>query len=102
MFKKNEVKKKEKSSFKRYWSFLGIILATTSLVLSLVALNQHYEGSWGGFVVFLINLPFSAVILFIGHALNFNQVPLIICMGMVQWYFIGWLIEYMIKRFHSK
>lgn len=88
--------------FKLRWSFLGAILATTSLVLSLVALSQHYEGSWGGFFVFLINLPISLVPLVLGNLLGFNQVPFIICAGIAQWYFVGWFIELAIKRVNSK
>ena len=87
---------------KLYWSFLGAILATTSLVLSLVALSQHFEGSWRGFVVFLINLPVSLVILILGNILGLDQVPFIICAGIVQWYFVGWFIELAIERNNSK
>lgn len=88
--------------FKSCWSFLGAILATTSLVLSLVALNQHYEGSWGEFVVFIINLPVSLVILILGNILGVDQVPFIICAGMAQWYFVGWSIGHAISRSNSK
>lgn len=84
------------------WSFLGTILATTSLVSSVIVLNQQYEGSWGGFLIFLINLPISVAPLVLGNLLGLNQVPLIICAGIAQWYFIGWLIELTIKRINSK
>ncbi len=79
--------------FNVVWSFLGAILATVSLALSLVLLSQPSEGSWGGFTVFVLNLPASLVPLVIGNFLDFNQVPLMIGSGVVQWYFAGWLID---------
>jgi hypothetical protein len=88
--------------FKSYWSFLGSILATISLVLSLVILDQNYEGSWGGFAIFLFNLPISAVILILGDKLGFAQVPFIIAAGVAQWYLVGWAIGRAFKAFKAE
>ncbi len=89
-------------SFNVIWSFLGATLAMVSLLLSLAVLSQPSEGSWGGFAVFVLNLPLSLVPLLLGYILGFNQVPLMIASGMIQWYFVGWLIEIAIRRYRSR
>jgi hypothetical protein len=90
------------ASFELRWSLLGATLAFICLVVSLIALGQHYEGSWGGFVVFQINFPISLVPLVLGNLLGLDQVPFIICAGIAQWYVVGSFIESAIKRVNSQ
>lgn len=88
--------------FKYRWSLFGIFLAGCSLVISLAVLSQQYEGSWGGFLLFLIALPISLTVLFLGNLFGFNLVPFIICAGVIQWYLVGWFIERAVKRSKSR
>ncbi len=70
-------------------SFLGLALAVLHCVVVFYIKNQSFEGSWGGFFLFLIDFPVS-LLSFVPIGLNgwlFFYV-----FGSIWWYGIGFFI----------
>lgn len=66
----------------------GISFAIGFAVIEGLVFAQHFEGSWGGFLIFLLALPASLLALIVGG----HPIALLIA-GLVQWYWIGSVID---------
>jgi hypothetical protein len=79
---------------------VGLALAITHTMICFAVEFRlvESEGSWGWFLVFLIDLPFSIIILPVQKVLP----PLIAfgTMGFIWWFFIGWLISKIVQRIY--
>lgn len=70
----------------------GIGLALLHVIVYFVVMAQHYEGSWSGFLIFLIDLPASLLILSLSNAFSIRtDIPLLIG-GTAWWFCLGLLI----------
>ena len=76
-------------------SSLGVALAVMSLGVTFFVWTQHFEGSWGGFVLFIINFPASLLALL---PLGLNQWVLFSVLGVVWWYVVGSCIERVLTK----
>ena len=88
------------ASFAKPLSLLGITLVVLHTLAIFFIYSQHYEGSWGGLLVFIIDFPVSALALIVvGHYVNFWLASAII--GGAWWYILGFLMANMVQRFRS-
>lgn len=73
---------------------LGLIFSLLYGLFSLIILNADIEGSWGGFILFILALPFSFISLLISNYFNnFIGNLLFILINMLWYYFFGWLLS---------
>jgi hypothetical protein len=78
-----------------YLNKLSWILFATHLALVFGILEQHFEGSWGGFLLFLLDFPVSLLsFLPVGWASWFFFGVI----GSLWWYVIGIVAVRSIKR----
>ena len=74
-------------------SYIGLALCAT-FVVAFVAINAlTFEGSWGGFLIFVIGFPISIPIVLVGALSPMAFKPLMLSCGCIWWYFVGWLVE---------
>jgi len=73
------------------------ILPALHLLLCFCVLQQHFEGSWGGFFIFLADYPFSILILLIADQLKLGIVALVV-LGTLWWYFLGWIAIFLLRK----
>ena len=76
----------------------GLVLAVAHTMLCFAVELRwiESEGSWGWFLVYLVDFPFSIAILPVQQVL-----PAIIAfgtMGFIWWFFLGWLIARLTQR----
>ncbi|QEY25332.1 succinate dehydrogenase [Neisseria zalophi] len=78
---------------------LGIYLSAIYGVIALIILGGNTEGSWDGFILFILAIPFSFLSIFITHYLN-NILGniLFVFLNMLWWYFVGWLFTKIIHK----
>lgn len=76
--------------FKYHISKAGSVLFLLHICFVMYVYVQDYEGSWGGFLLFIIDLPVS-LIAFI--PIGLNQWLFFGVVGSFWWYIIGCLIE---------
>ncbi len=75
---------------------LGLVLLTVHLAVVYWIYSQHFEGSWGGFFLFLIDFPIS-LLSFV--CVGWNQfIFFISVVGSLWWYSLGLIITALIKR----
>jgi hypothetical protein len=79
-------------------SWIGLALAALNAIIAIALFQHGFEGSWGGFFVFLINLPISVLALLIDYYVQPKYPWLLVLTGVVWWYVIGWWIERCIRR----
>lgn len=86
-------------TLKKRISPIGALLALIHFALSVLASTQQYEGSWG-YVLFAIpDFPVMLVIAGITRVLSLDSAwPLVIILGSIWWYFLGWFFEWALKR----
>ena len=75
------------------FSALGLFLFSMHFTISLWASNQHYEGSWGYYYFVLPDFPVVLIIAAANTVFELESAwPLLIILGSIWWYFLGWLI----------
>ncbi len=80
------------------WPIAGLIAAVIYVALSTIILAHPAEGSWSGFLVFLLGWPLTLPGLLLGHGSNMQ---LVICFGALQWFLLGglaWSVTVRIAR----
>jgi hypothetical protein len=73
---------------------LGFVFFILHVGTVFLVFKQDYEGSWGGFFLFILDMPASLLILL---PLHWNQWIFFGIFGSLWWYGIGFLIS-IIKR----
>jgi hypothetical protein len=68
-------------------SSLGVVLALLYFAFALFVLSQHYEGSWGGFLLFWTSFP-ASLLTFIFPGGRMGGVLLVV-VGVSWWYLVG-------------
>jgi hypothetical protein len=63
------------------------LLLLHSLLVAVIA-SQRYEGSWGGFLIYIIDLPVSLLYLHLVKSTS-QQVIASIVLGGIWWYVVG-------------
>jgi hypothetical protein len=71
-------------------SLLGLGFALANLLLTFFVWQSRFEGSWGGFLLFILNFPVS-MLSFI--PLGWNQWAFFLIFGPIWWYSIGFVAE---------
>jgi hypothetical protein len=74
---------------------LSLILAAAHLAAVIAVYSQHFEGSWGGFFLYVLDFPVSLLALL---PLGWNQWFFFGVIGSLWWYVIGGLILRLIKK----
>lgn len=64
---------------------IGVLAASAHAVLAFAIFGQHFEGSWGGFLMFAIDFPAS--VLFFLPGVN-GSWPAMIAIGSIWWYLV--------------
>jgi len=86
---------------KPYRSKLGLIFSLLYGMAAWIISVSPTEGSWNGFLLFVLALPFSIISLAITHFANRwldNTLPLFILLNMAGWYAMGCLFSYFGRR----
>jgi hypothetical protein len=84
---------------KHGFTWIGLGLAAFHLLLVWAIWSQHYEGSWGGFLLFLIDFPISILIV-VPSSIYGKWVSGWIAFGIVGtlwWYFFPLLASYVLR-----
>lgn len=68
----------------------GWVLAAVHLAVVLGVYKQHFEGSWGGFVLFLLDFPVSLLSFL---PIGWNQWIFFGVIGSLWWFAIGIIIR---------
>ena len=72
-------------------SKVGYVLLALHVLVVYGIYAQHFEGSWGGFVLFLIDLPISLLSFFIED--RTAQWTFFYVVGSIWWYVVGSIVE---------
>jgi hypothetical protein len=75
---------------------LGLILLAVHLAVVFWINMQNFEGSWGGFLIFLIDFPVSLLSFAFSGYVQFIYFMAVV--GSIWWYAIGLTISTLIKR----
>lgn len=67
-------------------SIVGVTLFMAHTLFVLFVHSQRYEGSWGGFLIFVVDFPFSLVYLV---PVGLDQWFMTTVFGGAWWYFLG-------------
>ena len=82
-------------------SRLGAVLCVAYVATFLVISVQEFEGSWGGFLLFVISLPLSMLILPAASAIGLPgptfDVALLVA-GVGWWYGVGYFVERLVSK----
>ncbi len=71
--------------------------------------SQHAEGGWGGFLVFVVDLPISILLVRLSNAMSLGSPIALLIGGTVWWFGLGILIvmlfrglsRFLTRFFHS-
>jgi hypothetical protein len=55
-------------------------------------MSRHFEGGWGGFPIFLVDLPASFIALLLSNVLGIRTEYVLLVVGTAWWFCIGMLI----------
>jgi len=75
---------------------IAICFAVGYLSMCLFIWSLHFEGSWGGMIMFLLALPFSVLSIVISNSIG--GAPAFLIMNAIWWYFLIRLIFYIKHR----
>jgi hypothetical protein len=75
--------------------FLGVCAAIGHTALALAIRSQRFEGSWGGFLLFVIDFPAS--LFFLAPGVSGSWTAMIV-IGGTWWYLIGFSVHKLIDR----
>jgi hypothetical protein len=71
---------------------VGSALALGHAVFYFIIMSRHYEGSWGGFLIYLVDFPASVLVLLLSNALGIRTPYALLAGGTAWWFCIGILI----------
>jgi len=71
---------------------VGSALALGHAVFYFTVMSRHFEGSWGGFLIFLVDFPASVLVLLLSNALGIRTDYALLAGGTAWWFCIGILI----------
>lgn len=77
----------------------GMLAFALHSILLLWIFNQHYEGSWGGFFVFVIDFPVSLLFLLPGFGGSWLAMGVI---GGIWWYLVAVGIVALVNKFRAR
>lgn len=86
----------------RNLSWTGVIFSALNLVVIVAIVSQGFEGSWGGFFIFVVNLPVSIPLLLIDYVVQPRFPWFTILAGALWWYVVGCWIEHWIRKKQSR
>jgi hypothetical protein len=52
-------------------------------------MNRHFEGSWGGFFIFLVDFPASLPALLVSNVLRIRTDYVLLVLGTAWWFLLG-------------
>jgi hypothetical protein len=81
----------------RFGTVLCIAYVATFLAVSL----QEFEGSWGGFVLYVISMPLSTLILPAASTLGLSSLAVnaaFLVAGVAWWYGVGYAAERLVSK----
>lgn len=78
-----------------YFNKFSLILAASHAAIVFGVYRQQFEGSWGGFFLFLIDFPVSLLSFL---PVGWNQWFFFGVLGSLWWYVIGLIIVRLAKR----
>ncbi len=75
---------------------LGVVLLVFHAAIVFIILGQKFEGSWGGFVLFVIDFPISLLLMLLPF--KWDQWVLFGIFGSLWWYILGVLITAIMRK----
>jgi len=82
-------------------SRLGAVLCVAYIATFLAVSLQEFEGSWGGFLLFVISMPLSALVLPVASALGLSGLAANVAFlvtGVAWWYGVGYAAERLVSK----
>jgi len=79
-------------------SLAGSTLAVAHAIFVAWIYSQHFEGSWGGFLVFAVDLP-ASLLFFPLSKISSNPWLNYVLVGTVWWYLVGHLATSLFRHF---
>jgi hypothetical protein len=71
----------------------GSVLALSHVAFYFFVMSRNFEGSWGGFLIFLVDLPASLLALLLSNAPGMHSEYVFLIIGTAWWFFVGLLIS---------
>jgi hypothetical protein len=81
-------------------NIVGLGFAAAYLLICFGILGLHFEGSWGGFLCFLLAAPFSFLSIVVSNYLG-GSYALFLILNAIWWYFLGKLLFFLGKLLFS-
>src|SRR5260370_13994356 len=81
---------------------LGSALALGHAVFYFTIMSTQFEGSWGGFLIFLVDLPASLLVLLLSNAFGIRTAYALLTGGTVWWFCIGILVAKLFTFFSKR
>jgi hypothetical protein len=85
----------------RRLSRFGAVLCVAYIATFLAVSLQEFEGSWGGFLLYVISMPLSTLILPAASALGLSSLAVnvaFLVVGVAWWYGVGYAAERLVSR----
>ena len=67
-----------------------------------IVISRHFEGSWGGFFIFLANFPASVAITMLANVLGIHSIFFLVVLGTAWWFLLGILISRLFIYLHAR
>src|SRR5262249_54736051 len=77
-------------------------LALSHVVFCFWVLGRHFEGSWGGFLIFLVDLPASVLALLISNIFGIRTDYVLLVVGTAWWFGVGTLLSMLLTWLSAK
>lgn len=75
----------------------GKAFAVAHVIFYVAVLSQHYEGSWGGFLIFIVDFPVSFLLLTPLPVSTDVAMFIMLIAGTIWWFFIGVLLAPLVQ-----
>ena len=74
---------------------LGLLFIVIHTTIVFLIVGENYEGSWGGFFLFILDFPVSLLMLI---PIDWNRWMLFGVIGSLWWYLVGVIITIAVRK----
>lgn len=81
-----------KRNLSRWTYVFGSALALGHVIIYSTIMSRHFEGSWGGFLISMVDFPASILALLLSNVPGIRTDYILLVCGTAWWFYIGVLI----------